>query len=129
MKRIQYGYLQKSVNEVCISYGRDVDNMFVIGINEWELLKIKSRTMMLSCKIWNEVEKVIYECVLSDATIFSNYEIAVKIAEEIKMRKNEIIFENDNIIGQILDKEKGKEFDVDAIKIYELIPTECKKIY
>ena len=48
-----------------------------------------------------------------------------KIVEEIKTRKDEIKFDNDNIIGQILDKEHGKEFDVDKLKVYELIPTEC----
>ena len=77
------------------------------------------------CKTWNEVEKVTYEYNLTKATIFPDYEIAAKIVEEIKTRKNEIVFENDNIIGQILDKEHGKEFDVDGLKVYELVPTEC----
>lgn len=102
--------------------------MYAIGVNGWDFVNIKSRTMMAweSCKTWNEVEKVIYECNLSEATIFPDYEIADKIVEEIKKRKNEILFENNNIIGQIFDKEKGKEFDVDALKVYELVPTECK---
>lgn len=101
--------------------------MYVIGVNEWDFVNIKSRTMMIweSCKTWNEVEKVTYECNLSKATIFPDYELATKIVEEIKARKNEIVFENENIIGQILDKEKGKEFDVDGLKVYELVPTEC----
>ena len=104
--------------------------MYVIGMNEWDFLNIKTRTMMTwkSCKTWNEVEKVIYECNLCKATIFPDYENAAKIVEEIKKRKTEIQFENDNILGQILDDEKGKEFDVDALKIYELIPTECKNM-
>ena len=80
------------------------------------------------CKIWNEIEKVIYECNLCKATIFPDYENAAKIVEEIKKRKTEIQFENDSIIGQILDEEKEKEFDVDVLKIYELIPTECKNM-
>ena len=106
---------------------RMVDIMYIIGVNEFDFVNIKSRTMMTwgSSKVWNEVEKVIYECNLSKATIFSDYELATKIVEEIKTRKDEIKFENDNIIGQILDKEHGKEFDVDKLKVYELIPTEC----
>ena len=103
--------------------------MYVIGVNEWDFLNIKSRTMMTweSCKTWNEVEKVIYECDLSEATIFSDYELATKIVEEIKTRKDKIKFENDNIIGQILDEEHGEVFDVDKLKVYELVPTECKE--
>lgn len=103
--------------------------MYVIGVNEWDFVNIKSRTMMTweSCKTWNEVEKVIYECDLSEATIFSDYELATKIVEEIKTRKDKIKFENDNIIGQILDEEHGEVFDVDKLKVYELVPTECKE--
>ena len=103
------------------------DIMYVIGVNEWDFVSIKSRAMMTceSCKVLNEVEIVTYECNLYKATIFPDYELATKIVDEIKARKDEIIFENDNIIGQILDKEHGKEFDVDKLKVYELIPTEC----
>lgn len=119
--------------------------MYVIGTNEWNFLKIKSRTMMgsvkhenilnfiqmmkcESCKIWNEVEMAIYDCDLYNATIFPNYDAAAKIVAEIKKRKDGIMFENSCIIGQILDKENGKEFDVDELKVYELVPTECKMI-
>lgn len=102
--------------------------MYVIGVNEWDFLNIKSRTMMVceSCVILNEIEKVIYGCSLWNATIFSDYENAAKIVEKIKESKNDILFENDSIIGQILDKEKMEEFDVNALKVYELVPTECK---
>ena len=101
--------------------------MYAIGVNEWDFVNIKSRTMMTweSCKTWNEVERVIYECNLAKATIFPDYELATKIVEEIKARKDEIEFENDSIIGQILDKEHGEVFDVDKLKVYELVPEEC----
>ena len=101
--------------------------MYVIGVNEFDFVNIKSRTMMTweSCKVCNDVERVMYECNLTKATIFPDYELAAKIVEEIKTRKDEIKFENDNIMWQILDKENGKEFDVDKLKVYELIPTEC----
>ena len=106
---------------------RKVDIMYVIGVNEFDFVNIKSRTMMTweSCKVCNDVERVTYECNLTKATIFPDYELAAKIVEEIKTRKDEIKFENDNIMWQILDKENGKEFDVDKLKVYELIPTEC----
>ena len=113
--------------ELVFHMERMVGIMYVIGTNEYDFVNIKSRTMMAgeSCKVWNEVERVTYECNLTKATIFPDYELAIKIVEEIKSRKDEIKFENDNIIGQILDKEHGKEFDVDKLKVYELIPTEC----
>lgn len=103
---------------------------FVIGINKCDFLNIKSRKMMEpeTGKTWNEIKKVTYECDLIDATIFPNYEFASKIVEEIKKEKNEILFENSDIIGQIIDKEKGKEFDVDKLRVYALIPTECKNM-
>ena len=101
--------------------------MYVIGVNEWDFVSIKSRTIMTreSCKVCNEVERIAYGCDLTKATIIPDYELATKIVDEIKARKDEIKFENGNIIGQILDKEHGKEFDVDKLKVYELIPTEC----
>lgn len=101
--------------------------MYVIGVDEWDFVNIKSRTMMTweSCKTRNEIENVTYECNLTKATIFPYYELATKIVDEIKTRKDEIKFENDNIIGQILDEEHEKEFDVNKLKVYELIPTEC----
>lgn len=100
--------------------------MYVIGVNECDFVNIKQRAMIIweSCKTWNKVEKVTYECNLTKATIFPNHELATKIVEEIKARRNEIVFENDNIIGLILDKEKGKEFNVDELKVYELVPME-----
>lgn len=99
--------------------------MYVIGTNELDFIKIKSRTMMGVSQIWNEVEKVIYKCNLTRATIFPDYELAEGIVGDIKVRKKEIVFENDNIIGHILDREHGKEFDVEKLKVYELAPTEC----
>ena len=101
--------------------------MYVIGVNECDFVSIKSRAMITleSCKVWNEVEMIAYGCDLTKATIIPDYDLATKIVDEIKARKDEIKFENGNIIGQILDKEHGKEFDVDKLKVYELIPTEC----
>lgn len=98
--------------------------MYVIGVNDFSFLNIKSRMLMNRCGFWNEVEKVVYDCDLSKATFFKNYEEVIKIIEEIKNKKYEILFENDNILGEILDK--GKDFDIDKLKVYQLIPIECK---
>ena len=102
--------------------------MYVIGLNEWNFLKIKLRTMMLweTCKTWNELEKIHYECDLNTATVLPNYKNVENLLEEIKNRKNEIVFENNNIIGQIIDRKNGYRINVDELKIYELVPTEIK---
>lgn len=101
--------------------------MYVIGVNEWDFINVKKRVMTTyeSCKFWEEIERVMYECNLSNATIFSDYKLATKTIEEIKVRKGDIVFENNDILGKILDEEQEKEFNVDSLKVYELIPTEC----
>lgn len=53
-----------------------------------------------------------------------DYKTVIKIIKEIKDRKDEILFENDSIIGEILDR--GKEFDVDKLKVYKLLPKLCE---
>ena len=105
--------------------------MYVIGVNEYEFLNIESKTMMtpgIISDYWNEIEKITYDCNLSKATIYSDYDTAAKILEEIKNKKDENYFRTNNIIGRIINEEKGNKFDVDALKIYELVPTECKNV-
>ena len=122
--------LKRNQIELVFHMERIVDIMYVIGVNECDFVNIRSRTMIKqgTCKVWSEVERVIYGCSLSRAKIFPNYDTAAEIVNEIKSRKDEIKFENDSIIGQILDKEHEREFDVDALKVYELVPTECKNM-
>ncbi len=98
--------------------------MYVIGVNDFSFLNIKLRTLISRCKLWNEVEKVVYDCDLDKATFYKNHEDAIKVIEEIKNKKYEILFENNNILGEILDK--GNFFDVDKLKVYQLTPIECK---
>ena len=81
-------------------------------------------TTQKSWKIWNEIGKVIYGCDLNKATLLPDYELAAKIVEEIKTRKGEIQFENGNIIEQIMNEGEGIQFDTEALKVYELVPTE-----
>lgn len=100
--------------------------MYVIGTTEWSFLNVELKHFMIQdphCEIYSEVKKVLYKCNLKEATIYSAYEDAAKIIEEIKKRKNEIIFEDIDVIRQILDEKDGEEFDADKLKIYELIPT------
>ncbi len=98
--------------------------MYVIGVSEYDFIDVKSKILTNYCKIWQEVEKVVYECDLNEATFFPDYEFAVKILNEIQERKSEILFQNQSIIGEILDR--GKEFDVDKLKVYRLIPKLCE---
>lgn len=96
--------------------------MYVIGVDEFSFLNIKSKILMNSCKIWNEIDKVVYDCNLERSTMMPDYETAIKVIKEIKDRKDEILFENDSICGEILDR--GKKFDVEKLKVYQLVVTE-----
>lgn len=98
--------------------------MYVIGVSEYDFIDVKSKILTNYCKIWQEVEKVVYEYDLNEATFFPDYESAVKILNEIQERKSEIQFQNKSIIGEILDR--GKEFDVAKLKVYRLIPQLCE---
>ena len=98
--------------------------MYVIGVSEYDFIDVKSKILTNYCKIWQEVEKVVYECDLNEATFFPDYESAVEILNEIQERKSEILFQNQSIIGEILDR--GKEFDVDKLKVYRLFPKLCE---
>lgn len=100
--------------------------MYVIGLNEWNFLKIKLRTMMSWEECLDEIVKVYYECDLTTASVLPNYEDAENLLEKIKNIKNENIFENNSIIGQIIDEKNGNRIRVDELKIYELIPMEIK---
>lgn len=98
--------------------------MYVIGVNETDFIKIKTNTIMGYCNIRFEIEHVTYGCSMPKASIFTDYERAIKIVEEIKNRKDEIWFEAYNILDEILDK--GKDFDVEKLKVYRLIPQVCE---
>lgn len=97
--------------------------MYVIGVNDFSFLNITSRMLMDSCGFWDEIEKVVYDCNLRKATMIQDYKTVIKIIKEIKDRKDEILFENDSICGEILDR--GKKFDVENLKVYQLVTTEC----
>lgn len=98
--------------------------MYVIGTSQTDFIKIKSNTIMGYCNIWFEIEHVTYGCSMPKASVFTDYERAIKVVEEIKNRKDEIRFENDSIIGEILDREK--DFDVDRLNVYRLVPQVCE---
>lgn len=36
--------------------------MYVIGVNDFSFLNIKSRMLMDSCGFWDEIKKVVYDC-------------------------------------------------------------------
>lgn len=95
--------------------------MYVIGVEEQNLIRIQSRTRLGYREILREVEKVMYGCGLARATFFPNYELATEAVEKIKYKKKDIVFENDDFIGYMLDVEYGKNFDVEKLKVYELV--------
>ena len=100
--------------------------MYVIGTSEYEFINVKSKTMTDRnfIKMAVLVENVVYECELKESTFFPDYESAVEILNEIQERKSEILFQNQSIIGEILDR--GKEFNVGKLKVYRLIPKLCE---
>lgn len=99
---------------------------YVIGKTDYNFIQIKFCTMLDSdFKMWDEVEKVFYDCFFEEATIINGYDEAKEILNEIQNRISEIDFSNISILGQIIDEEK--EFDkvnyAKKLKIYRLIPT------
>lgn len=100
--------------------------MYLIGINDFDFIKITHQSTMCDGKhIWNEVRNLEYETPLHEATIIPNYESAEKLLKEIQDNVEKIKVSNNNIIGEILDKDNGfdKTKYVKELKIYELIPT------
>lgn len=97
--------------------------MYVIGTSEIDFISMRTIPIMDCFRIYDEINKIIYECNLNKATTFPDYETAIKIINEIKDRKDEIWFENDSIIGNILDR--GNKFNVENLKVYQLVVTEC----
>lgn len=99
---------------------------YVIGETDYNFIQIKFCTMLDSdFKMWDEVEKVFYDCFFEEATIINDYDKAKKILNEIQNRISEIDFSNISVIGQILDE--GKDFDkfnfANKLKIFRLVPT------
>lgn len=97
--------------------------MYVIGTNCIDFIKVKSIQFMDGSTIGVKIYEVLYDCNLEQATFFKDYETAIKTIKEIKDKKDEILFENDSIFGKILDGEN--KFDVETLKVYQLVVTEC----
>lgn len=97
--------------------------MYVIGTNCLDFIKVKSIRFMDDSTIGVKIYEVLYDCNLEQATFFKDYETAIKTIKEIKDKKDEILFENDSILGKILDGEN--KFDVETLKVYQLVVTEC----
>lgn len=96
--------------------------MYVIGTNCLDFTKVKSIRFMDDSTIGVKIYEVLYDCNLEQATFFKDYETAIKTIKEIKDKKDEILFENDSILGKILDGEN--KFDVETLKVYQLVVTE-----
>lgn len=104
--------------------------MYVIGISEFNFIKIVDRTTMCDGRsLWSELRTLEYEAPLHQATILPNYEDAEKLLNEIQNNVEKIKFRNNNIIGEILDKQNS--FDKVAysksLEVYELMPVKVKE--
>lgn len=95
--------------------------MYVIGTSEYSFIKIWTK-MMMDCSI--KIDTIEYECDLEKSTLLPSYESAFKMLNEIQERKSKIRFINESILGELLDR--GKEFDVGKLRIYNLIPHLCE---
>lgn len=99
---------------------------YVIGKTDYNFIQIKFCTMWDGGgTLWNEIEKVSYDCFIEEASIIKGYDNAKEILSEIQDRISEIDFSNISILGEIIDKEKGFDKDDYAkkLKIFELVPT------
>ena len=98
--------------------------MYVIGICEWNFIKVEFNTLYDGNVLLKEVSKITYNIQDINMSIFNSFEDAEKVIELINNNTNKIIFENSFLIGSILD---GNKLDITKLKIYKLIPTEINK--
>ena len=100
--------------------------IFVIGTSECDFINIISEKYITNplnpepSEFSHKVKKVIYNA--SFPTFFSSFEYAENVIEEIKKNAKNIEFENEHIMESILDKENENKFDVEKLKIYQLVP-------
>lgn len=99
--------------------------MYVIGIDDCRLIKvIRFDTLYDGKNIWQDPRSVEYDALLDEATIFNDHEQAKRILDCIKSNAEHITFNNNNIVGNILDKDGG--FDklsyAKELKLFELVP-------
>ena len=97
--------------------------MYAIGMSESDFIQIESELFVTDKVTWSEIKKVVYHT--NNCTMFSDFEEAEDALDIIKSRRYEIKFEDgsDDSIGSIIFY-LGKTFDIDALKIYELVVVE-----
>ena len=99
---------------------------YVIGKTDYNFIQIKFSTMWDGMsKLWDEIDRVRYDCSLEEATVINGCNEAKEILSEIQNRISEIDFDNISIIGQIIDNEEkfNKVEYAKKLKIFELVPT------
>lgn len=102
--------------------------MYVIGLGLHSFLRIKTNTCYSQTRVELVVTTVFYDVAYDKATVFSDYDKAARILQQIKDRKDEIIFSNDNIVGQLLDEKNGYKLEVAQLEVFQLVPVRCKKV-
>lgn len=111
--------------------------MYVIGTDEWHFIKVKRKNMYdgkeyfldnrWSCyNIPNKDNKnKSMSIIKSNFTIFDDLKYTKKLYLEIKNNKNmKLDLKITFIIESIIDKQNNKKFDVNRLKIYELVQLE-----
>jgi len=99
------------------------DWFYVIGKSHLEYIDVVISTMTTQRfdRFWSEITKVYHNCPPGQCTIFSSYDEAKAVLEEIKNRKSDIAFQNMSVLEAVMF---GNDLDVDALKIYALQPVE-----
>lgn len=97
--------------------------MFVIGYGKrgFKFIRVKIGPVYTPTDVRFAVLSVTYNVMYYEASIFKDYSEAQRILTQIKDRKDEIYFYNDDALSQAVD---GVEMDVNNLKIYELRPFE-----
>ena len=102
--------------------------MYIIGLGLHSFLRIKTNTCYSNKGIELVVTTVFYDVEYKKATVFSDYNQAERILQQIKNRKNEISFSNDNVVDQLLDEKNGYKLEVAQLEVFQLAPVRCKKV-
>lgn len=101
--------------------------MYIIGVQDKGYLSILEHTLInpMDCKMQHIINRIWYNCLPKEATIFNSYEDAAKRIREIKKRESKIRMDCSGFHFNLSD-ESDESLDVNKLKIYALTPVECK---
>lgn len=102
--------------------------LYVIGVNEYDFIKVGGIMVPSNSKEYiglnDYITNVYYEVSVEQASKYFSWQDAENHLIQIKQNIENIQFNNDNVIGNVIDKENG--FDkfsyANSLKIYNLVP-------